>query len=284
MGYLIGWWSPYHQQTTTASMAAVACKMAKEDETVCVTHAQFARSDLENILKGRLRDELTDRLYAAKGLAGLLLRYRKSPIITSDDVYHCAFEKDFNNVRLLSGINHEYPLHDDEASLYAMLTGPVKESFDYTFVDVAGGVENSLSKNLLRAADLVVVVLSQSARVIEDFVVNGLPVLDTARGDRDFEQNSPEYRDRIPPHVILVGSYNSHARSLKAKNIEEQYGFEPITIPYSVDYMNALNEGRVSSFFIENEKTKKKDDLYEFIHEVEKNADVIRGMLKGKNK
>ncbi len=285
MGYLISVWSPYHQQSTTASMAAIACRMAQGDETVCVTHSQFARSDLEGIFKGRFRDETTDKLYSSKGLAGLLLKYRMTPILLKDDVLNCAFEKDLNQVRLLSGIHHEYPLHNDEQALYQMLIGPVKDSFDYTFVDVAGGMDNSLSKNLLRASDLVIVVLSQAENVISYFSDNGLPRIDVARGDSDYEDSDSDIKKRVPPYKVLIGSYLSHARSLKAKNIEARYGFLPLTVPMSIDYMNALNEGHVSSFFVTNEKLlKKRDDTFEFMKSVQDDVNAIRSFLKGEKK
>ncbi len=281
MGYLVTWWSPYHQQTTTASMAAVSCCMSTEEESVCVTHSQFARSDLEGVFRGRLRDNTTEDLYSNKGLSGLLLRYRLNPIISKDDVYRCAFDEDWNHVRLLSGIHHEYPLHDDEESIYRMIVGPIKDSFSYTFVDVAGGMMNGLSKNLMRASDLIVVVLSQSEHVLEDFALNGLPMIDKERGDYDFMATSEGENVPFPPYRVLIGNYNSHARALKAKNIEKRYGFAPLTIPSFVDFMNSLNEGKVSSFFVENENiSKRKDDSYEFVSSTKRVAKEIRDELK----
>ncbi len=283
MGYLVTWWSSYHQQSTTASMAAVASCMRERDETVCVTHSQFAQSDLEGMFRGRIKDEAMNSLYASKGLAGLLLRYRLSPKLTKDDVYRCTFEEDLNGVRLLSGIAHEYPLNDDEECLYRMLTGPVKDSFDYTFVDAAGGVFNNLSKNLLEASDLVVVVLKQSEHIIAEFESNGLPELDPTRGDKLFDENRECNGHIKTPYKILLGNYNSHARGLKAQNIGLRYGDVPLAVPYSIDYMNAVNEGRVSSFFIANEKAKRgKDDTYEFINLTRKAADSIRKILLSK--
>ncbi len=282
MGKLITFWSPYHQQATTVSMAAVACCMSKGDETVCVTHSQFARSDLEGIYRGRYQDFTTEQLYSSKGLAGLLLKYRLTPVVQKNDVLRCAFDEDWNGVRLLSGIHHEYPLHNDELYIYRMLTGAVKDAFDYTFVDAAGGMLNNLSKNLLCASDLVVVVLQQSERVIADFVSNGLPEIDTSRGDVDYDSDEEKEEARkLAPYKVLLGNYSSHARALKAKNIFLRYGFNPMTVPRSIDFMNALNEGRLSSFFVANEKAAKgKDDTYEFMKAVNASAEEIRSVLK----
>ncbi len=284
MGKLITVWSPYHQQATTASMAAVACCMSQGEETVCVTHSQFARSDLEGIFRGRLQDVTTEQLYSSKGLAGLLLKTRLTPVVQKEDVLRCAFDEDWNGVRLLSGIHHEYPLHNDELYIYRTLTGAVKDAFDYTFVDAAGGMVNNLSKNLICASDLVIVVLQQSERVIADFVANGLPEIDASRGDVDYEANDGEDIHRgLAPYKVLIGNYSSHARGLKTQNIALRYGFTPMTVPRSVDFMNALNEGRISSFFAANEKAAKhKDDTYEFMRSVNKAAEEIRSALKKK--
>ncbi len=279
MGYLVTWWSLYHQQSTTASMAAVASCMSKGDETVCVTHSQFSMGDLEGMFRGRMRDETTDNLYASKGLAGLLLRYRMTPSLNKDDVLRCTFSEDVNGVRLLSGINHDRPQHNDEECLFRMLTGPVKDSFDYTFVDAAGGMYNNLSKNLIKASDLVIVVLTQSEHIISDFMSLGLPEIDTAMGDVDYESESETKRNNKTRYKVLLGNYSSHARALKAKNINLRYDFMPLTIPHSVDYRNSLNEGNLSSFFASNEKTSKKDDTYEFIRSVRNVADEIRKEL-----
>lgn len=281
MGKLITVWSPYHQQATTASMAAVACCMSQGEETVCVTHSQFARSDLEGIFRGRFRDFTTEQLYASKGLAGLLLKYRLTPVVQKDDVLRCAFDEDWNGVRLLSGINHEYPLHNDELYIYRMLTGAVKNAFDYTFVDAAGGMVNNLSKNLIYSSDLVIVVLQQSERVIADFVANGLPEIDTSKGDIDYEAEVSETPRPLPSYKVMIGNYSSHARGLKAKNIFLRYGFTPMTVPRSIDFMNSLNEGRLSSFFAANEKaTRGKDDTYEFMKAVRAAAEEIRTALR----
>ena len=118
------------------------------------------------------------------------------------------------------------------------------------------------SKIILQEADLIVVNLSQNPYILEDFFEN--------------------YRSLIDKSVYLLGNYTPESKYTKGYILRKYHiPRERIaTIPYNVEFHDALNSGSVISFLNQNYQCKRKDENYYFIREVKRAVEMIESHRK----
>lgn len=140
---------------------------------------------------------------------------------------------------------HIYPILD------------VLETFaDITYIDTTN--ENNLSsKIILDAVDLVVVNLVQNATDISNFFEN--------------------YSSILSKCVFLISSYHKESElNLKKISKSNLINKESIaTIPYNVEYQDAVSNGTIVEFLSRNYSCKKTNPNYDFVHEVKRAVCMI---------
>lgn len=144
-------------------------------------------------------------------------------------------------------------------NLYGNINNILKalESFaDITFIDTSN--HNSLSsKIILDEVDLVVVNLIQNSYLITNFFEN--------------------YSSILSKCVFLISSYRNNS-NLSIHKISKTHLISKsniATIPYNVEYQEAVSQGTVIEFLSRNYSCKKNDPNYPFVHEVKKAVNMI---------
>ena len=267
MGKLIVHWSPLHGQArTTSSMGAVALAMNRvTGGRVCITNTQHDdKADLEGMFNSRMSEENKQLLYQAAGLNALISNIKRDKL-TAEDVEGSTMPTPIKNVELLPGVRLEGSISaEDETDrlIYKILTEAVRDTYDWTFVDLAAG-NVPLSKRLMKAADIVVVTLSQNR----------------AMWDMFFDQyEEVAERENV---FYLIGGHKSDS-VYSAKNFSrmyQAYGTRLKTtgiVPDCVGYMDAISEGLVPSFFMMNRRAARKEENGEFIEECVNTATKLK--------
>lgn len=275
MGKLIVHWSPLHGQArTTASMGAVALAMNHiTGERVCLTNTQYGLSDLEGMFDNRMTADKKQVIYQAAGLNALITNIKRDRL-TKEDVKASVMPTLIKNVDLLPGVELRTRMSVDNETdmiIYKILTDTVKNCYDWTFVDLAAGYVPQ-SKDLIDAADIVVVTLSQNKAMWEMFFEKYKHIAE---------------KDNV---FFLIGGHNQKS-TYNYKNFAKLYQDYNVNqkkvgvVPECIGYMDAISEGSVSNFFVMNRKVTKKDENFEFIQECVNTATKLKAFayLRGLN-
>lgn len=266
MGRLIVHWSPLHGQAkTTSSMSAIALAMNHTSgESVCITTTQYGMSDLEGMFDNRMSTEKKKLVYQASGLNALIANIKRDRL-TREDVEGSTMLTPFKNVEMLPGIELNkslIPVEEMDQLIYKILTGVVKECYDWVFVDLAAG-QSSQSMKFIEAADIVVVTLSQNS----------------ATWERYFEQYE-EIADKKNVFYLIGGHLADSKHNLKNfARMYQDYGVNIKKVggvPENVGYMDAISDGTVPGFFMMNSKATKNDENGDFISECTSSAIKLR--------
>ena len=263
MGKLVVFWSPWHGQAkVTASMCAVGlqCNRLRNDKVV-MTHSQFDMSDLEGMF-GRMDKYRRSLLYDNSGLSAAVLRFKQARL-TEDAIEQCMIPVTSTGLYLLPGTQQNSGMvkeSDTTDIVYTLLARDIPKYYDWTLVDTLSGM-NTLSMNLIDAADVVVVTLSQNVATWEGFFDSVTPLLS---------------KENV---FFLLGGYNpdSNYNMKSFIHMNREYVTEANVgvVPYNVGYMDAISAGTVVRFFYSNEYATKKEENYYFIEETRRTADKI---------
>ncbi|WMJ87533.1 hypothetical protein [Anaerocolumna sp. MB42-C2] len=127
---------------------------------------------------------------------------------------------------------------------------------DITYIDTSS--QNNLSsKIILEEADLVVVNLVQNSFMIQYFFDNYSSILNKC--------------------VFLISNYNKNS-TLNLNNISKTHSISKpniATIPYNIEYQEAVLQGTVVEFLSRNYTCKRKSPNYAFIRDVKKAVAMI---------
>jgi len=265
MGKLIAFWSPLHGQTkTTASMAAVAMAMSNlTRESVVVFHTQTDLADLEGMFDRRRNEELRQKIYEGCGLNALLLDFKRTAL-TPELVRDASLPTSLGNLSFLPGIETNKGFiggGEHNEIVYSMAVRDIPASYDWAFVDLCSGFNNTLSRKILEAADVVVVTFSQNVAMWDKFMDSE---------DSDF------FDERKVFYLIGGHSYQS---SFSIKNFRRMKHIDKThsgDVPFSVGYMDAISNGMVDTFYLENERAIKSDENADFMKECRICASKIR--------
>ncbi len=262
MGKLVVWWSMYHgQNKTTASMLSIALALADKQTSVCVTHTQLGMADLEGMMNYRAAEEDIGNIYVASGLNALLLDF-KGGIINKQAIERATFQPDRGKrLYMLPGIEYRKmgSLGEDEDIIARILSDEVKNAYDYLFVELSSGANNTLTSKLIAAADVAVVCVSQNAARLKEYFDNPL------------EQRFDIDKSKV---LICFGGYRSNGK-INYKNVNSKRKVPCIVVPDSNNLLNAISEGDVHGYFIENELCDEDEDGY-FMEKVREGAKILK--------
>lgn len=160
--------------------------------------------------------------------------------------------------------NKEVYEHNFYTSMERLLKA-VNEFGDLVFLDVSGD-KGILNKRLLEKSDMVIVNMSQNPA-----------------GIRRFFETNPSF---IQKSVFLIGQYDADSKH-HINNIRRRFHLskeEMEAIPYNVNFLDSLSEGKAISFLEQNLECSKKDYNYSFIKGLMDTAAMIAARVKAYEK
>lgn len=135
---------------------------------------------------------------------------------------------------------------------------------DITYIDTTNG-NNLSSKIILNEVDLIVVNLIQDASIIKNFFDN--------------------YSSILSKCVFIISSYRKEI-DLNVNKISKNHFINKssiATIPYNMEYQEAIAQGTIVDFLYHNYSCKKTDPNYKFIQDVRKTVTMIMSHLENCN-
>lgn len=132
--------------------------------------------------------------------------------------------------------------------------------YDLVFVDLNKGLDEEMVNDILNISDLVVINISQSLPMIDDYI--------------RFSMENIQFDVR--KSIIVVGRYDS-ASKYNLKNIAKYIGTRQniYAVPYNILFFEAMGDGAVQNFFLKHRKVHETNENFKFIQEVKKLSSYI---------
>ncbi len=253
----IVFWSPVHGQARQSSnLLAVSLNLVMEQhKKILVTQTQYRMNDLEDAAVGRAgRKDFREQFYQDMGIDSLI-RCLKRKQITKADIENCCIQllPDEEFILLPGSQCENYEVFQENVGeTVRTVLEEAEKYYDYVFVDTNPGGDR-MSRQLLQAADFIVVNLSQNVGVIDRFFWDYPEEL---RGKRVF---------------FLFGSYLADS-CYNLSNLRYRYELirrnNAAVIPMNVGFMDAIAGGNVRNYFAKNLECEPGDANYTFMQEV----------------
>lgn len=269
---IVSFWSSTKRETAqTLSMIAIACHMAVENNTkILMVDTNFNDPTIKTAFFPEF-DNSTKRaikkLNAGKidigsgieGLAKLLASGKKCGEVITD------YSKVIYKGRLEAILSY---FSNDETEIarirqaYKDLIKQANQHYDYVFVDVPKGLDNSFTNEILNISDVIVFNITQRQRDIDDYL--------------KIKTNNPIFKsEKMLP---LIGRYDRYSKFTK-KNIARDIG-EKKEIPavsYNTLFFENANEGQIGDYFLKFRKSliSSNDRNAVFVDEVANAADRV---------
>lgn len=248
---LVSFWSTHHGQSgVTTNMAALSLAISlKYGFRVLVTHTQYGETSLERTLVSNI-DEYIGGTLSNYGLEPAL-RLEKNGLLNEDNFsdYTIPLIKG-NGYDLLVGTRNK-DLGAAEQKNYEdtmiRVLEMARRKYDLTFVDLAGGMMNELSKRVLMKSDIIVVNINQSSYTLDRLK------------QADFESIKGDVK-----LIYCIGRYDERIKS-NQKNISKKYRLKNvIAVPYYAQLIDVMNRGEMVEFFGRNivDKKRRQDDFF----------------------
>lgn len=262
----IAFWSNAHGKNgVTSNLACISVMeiLGKERKNVLLEN-HFSINNLETVLNQEMsRNKLNEyNFYNQKGIEHLIRKIRSGFSLENavNNSVMTFMEDKINYLPQNYMMNQE--VFDYEFNQVVNPMFQLLEQFcDTIYIDTAVG--NTLSsKIILQEAALIVVNLSQNPYILDDF----------------FEH----YQSLVSKSVYLLGNYTPESKYTRGYILRKYHiPRERIaTIPYNVEFRDAIHSGNLISFLNQNYQCKRKHENYYFIREVKRAAEMIERFRK----
>lgn len=269
---IVSFWSSTKRETAqTLSMIAIACHMAVENNTkILMVDTNFNDPtiktaffpEFDNSTKRAIKKLNAGKIDIGSGIEGLakLLASGKNcgDVITdySKVIYKGRLEA------ILSYFSNDETEIARIRQAYKDLIKQANQHYDYVFVDVPKGLDNSFTNEILNISDVIVFNITQRQRDIDDYL-------------KIKTNNSIFKSEKMLP---LIGRYDRYSKFTK-KNIARDIG-EKKEIPavsYNTLFFENANEGQIGDYFLKFRKSliSSNDRNAVFIDEVANAADRV---------
>ncbi len=246
---VISCWSPYHGQCgTTLNSALLSSYLAINSKyKILVTNTQYTKSNLETAF---LKDN--NKNYDVFNDIGIDSVYRlaQSNKLTKDNISNYSKVLIKDKLDLLVGSKKSTDkLFNEILSEMDYILECMKESYNLIMFDVNSGLENTMTKTVLDASDVIIVNLTQNIKLLRDFFENYLELFK--------EKNL----------ILVLGNYDDKL-SLTKRYTKKLFNCERNI--YSISYMSELKEAHNNSNILKlinhnNIKLIDKDDKFYFL-------------------
>ena len=269
---IVSFWSSTKRETAqTLSMIAIACHMAVENNTkILMVDTNFNDPtiktaffpEFDNSTKRAIKKLNAGKIDIGSGIEGLakLLASGKNcgEVITdySKVIYKGRLEA------ILSYFSNDETEIARIRQAYKDLIKQANQHYDYVFVDVPKGLDNSFKNEILNISDVIVFNITQRQRDIDDYL--------------KIKTNNPIFKsEKMLP---LIGRYDRYSKFTK-KNIARDIG-EKKEIPavsYNTLFFENANEGQIGDYFLKFRKSliSSNDRNAVFVDEVANAADRV---------
>ena len=247
---IVSFWSSTKRETAqTLSMIAIACHMAVENNTkILMVDTNFNDPtiktaffpEFDNSTKRAIKKLNAGKIDIGSGIEGLakLLASGKNcgEVITdySKVIYKGRLEA------ILSYFSNDETEIARIRQAYKDLIKQANQHYDYVFVDVPKGLDNSSTNEILNISDVIVFNITQRQRDIDDYL--------------KIKTNNPIFKsEKMLP---LIGRYDRSSKFTK-KNIARDIG-EKKEIPavsYNTLFFENANEGQIGDYFLKFRKS-----------------------------
>lgn len=269
---IVSFWSSTKRETAqTLSMIAIACHMAVENNTkILMVDTNFNDPtiktaffpEFDNSTKRAIKKLNAGKIDIGSGIEGLakLLASGKNcgEVITdySKVIYKGRLEA------ILSYFSNDETEIARIRQSYKDLIKQANQHYDYVFVDVPKGLDNSFTNEILNISDVIVFNITQRQRDIDDYL-------------KIKTNNSIFKSEKMLP---LIGRYDRYSKFTK-KNIARDIG-EKKEIPavsYNTLFFENANEGQIGDYFLKFRKSliSSNDRNAVFVDEVANAADRV---------
>ncbi len=269
---IVSFWSSTKRETAqTLSMIAIACHMAVENNTkILMVDTNFNDPtiksaffpEFDNSTKRAIKRLNAGKIDIGSGIEGLakLLASGKNcgEVITdySRVIYKGRLEA------ILSYFSNDETEIARIRQAYKDLIKQANQHYDYVFVDLPKGLNNSFTNEILNISDVIVFNITQRQRDIDDYL--------------KIKTDNPIFKsEKMLP---LIGRYDRYSKFTK-KNIARDIG-EKKEIPavsYNTLFFENANEGQIGDYFLKFRKSliSSNDRNAVFVDEVANAADRV---------
>lgn len=238
-------WSNMHgQAATSATTAALASALAQKTALkVLVAHNHIERSALEGYLFRQPAEvEKTIQNLSNQGLDALIRLYkngRLKPDMVAD--YTNSLLKN-HRLDILSGTAKKEKTTASDLDVIINIINCAKEFYDLAVIDTHSGLNENNSLRILESSDIIVFCINQNMFLLEDL--------------SKFQRKYPFLKQKRSAYVV---SRYEKSGLISCGNIARKYGIDKASIfrfPNSVNFMEALNTGRVFEYIAFNQNAK----------------------------
>ena len=171
-----------------------------------------------------------------------------------------------NRLEILPGIENDKDQYKEVREKYAQIISLAGRYYDMVIVDLDRSVGRQAEIDILNTSDIIVALVPQRAKEIEKIqnLINAGEILK--------EQNT----------VMAIGKYMDDSK-YNAKNITRNLLRKKDminTIPYNSLFFDSTQEGTVIDLFLNFMRMKDKDANYEFVEEIKKLNETIKGKIE----
>jgi hypothetical protein len=272
----IVFWSNVHGQCgVTSNLAAMALELTLNYRyKVLMLHNEFNNPSLDEIFldQGTL-ENVNDNMFDI-GIDALM-RYCKYNALNQENFKNYTTTILKNKLDLLQGtaMTNRENFYSELEHMEDHILNSALTYYDFVFSDATAG--DCYSQSLLERADIIVVNLSQNKQVIKDFF------------------NHEVYSVYHEKCFFLMGKYD-HASKYNRKNLIRQFDFNQQNslkkllgkndkvgiIPYDVQYLDALNDGKATDYFLLGSKSSKKETKEPFFKGVKDSVEMLLKLLE----
>ena len=229
MGAVVAFWSPLHGRGNTSNCIASAMQLSmKHNIDVFITHSQNHRSTMEcGFLQGNEDEDLIK--LSDLGLDSLDRAIKTGCLEVDDIKSYC--NKITDNFYLIGGTrkSNEEVFNEGLGKNFGAICEFIKQGDNVTFIDIDSGYKSHIAKEIIKIADLVVVTLDQTNLLVEEYFNN-------------------DYCIKEEQEIILLGRFNENSKYSK-KFVSKRFKRDVFAVPLDSEYLDALNNHRVKSFF-----------------------------------
>ncbi len=269
---IITFWSNTKKQTgQTMSLTAIATSMAIEHEyKILIISTKYNDNTLQ-LCFGEMNKNKTllKKLMQNPGMAvdnGIegLSKMAYSNRMTPDSIQNYTHVIYKNRLEVLYGYKEveDRPTKEEYLKIkdkYKDIIYNASKFYDIVFVDLDKGLEDDVTKQILKISDIVVVNVEQKMEMINGF--------------NDLIHSQSELK---PNNIILnIGRFDSHSK-YSIKNISRYTGIKEdiLSIPYNTLFFEASSEESVADLFLKIRK----------IDEADRNATFVKSAKDGAEK
>lgn len=260
----IVFWSPTRGRChTTSSLLALATNLAFVSGLKSCILSTNCSDNFQSALLGKDNEEALDSTVSTFGMDALL-RDAKGAALTKNNIEDAAVDLSSKlSIFIPASSKDKKVIEKSLLHNHSVILDALNAIYPLVFIDTKGGF-SALNQEILAKADLIVVCLNQSSRLIED----------TFKRCEFEKQNC----------LFLFGDYDKKVIVGK-RNIQRKYKYvtskNTASIPHCSDFANAINEGSVYKWAALNQKCKMRDPNYEFCREVQSASNKLLKLLAG---